>query len=85
MAAENEYIKEAYDTIYMLSREEDVREQCKAREDYYRRQRTMQHYLDTALAEKEAAEQRADAAEAEVASLKALVAKLQAEKASTSN
>ena len=60
LAAQNEYIKEAYETIYMLSREEDIREQCRAREDYYRRQRTMQHYIDTANAEKEAEKQRAD-------------------------
>lgn len=99
LAALNEYIKEASDTIYMLSHEEDIREQCRAREDYYRRQRTLQHYLDTTLAEKEAAEQRADqekqradqeqqradAAEAEVAALKAIVAELQAGKAATSN
>ena len=40
LAAQNEYIKEASTTIYQLSQEEAIRQQCEAREDYYRRQRT---------------------------------------------
>ena len=55
LAAQNEYIKEASDTIYMLSHEEDVREQCRAREDYYRLQRTTQYYLEKAETERDEA------------------------------
>lgn len=40
LAQNNEYIKEASDTIYQLSQEEKIRLQCEAREDYYRRQRS---------------------------------------------
>ena len=50
MLAENdEYIREASDTIYKLTQEEKIREQCEAREDYYRRQRSMQKQLDRAV------------------------------------
>lgn len=40
LTKQNEYIKEASTTIYQLSQEEAIRQQCEAREDYYRRQRT---------------------------------------------
>lgn len=70
LAKQNEYIKEAFDTIYLMSQEDAIREQCWAREDYYRRQRTIQHYLEKAETEKAAAEQRAEAAESEIAELK---------------
>ena len=85
LTEQNEYIKEASATIYQLSQEEAIRQQCEAREDYYRRQRTMQYYVDKATADLAAAEQklaeaelRAEAAEAENAALKALIAQLQA-------
>lgn len=35
----NEYLKEATETIDQLSPEEEIRQQCEAREDYYRRMR----------------------------------------------
>lgn len=46
LARKDESIKEAVTTIYQLSQEEQIRLQCEAREDYYRRQRTVQHHLD---------------------------------------
>ncbi len=46
LAKQDEFIKEASATIYQLSREEQVRLQCEAREDYYRRQRTIQHTIE---------------------------------------
>ena len=46
LAKQDEFINEASATIYQLSQEEQVRLQCEAREDYYRRQRTIQHNLD---------------------------------------
>ena len=39
LAKDNEYIRQASETIYQLSQEEAIRQQCEAREDYYRRQK----------------------------------------------
>ena len=39
LAQNNEYIRQASETIYQLSQEEAIRQQCEAREDYYRRQK----------------------------------------------
>ena len=58
LAEDNEFIQTASDTIYKLTQEEQIRMQCEAREDYYRRQRSVQKQLskaEAALAEKEAA------------------------------
>lgn len=52
LAQKDKYIKDASDTIYRLSREEKIRLQCEAREDYYRRQgdaRLLRERLTTAL------------------------------------
>jgi len=46
LAQTNEYIREASETIYQLTQEEKIRQQCEAREDYYRRQRGIQYTLD---------------------------------------
>ena len=45
-AQKDEYILEASNTIYRLSQDENIRLQCEAREDYYRRQRSVQHYIE---------------------------------------
>lgn len=45
LAQKNDYIKEASDTIYQLSQEEKICQQCEAREDYYRRQRSIECYI----------------------------------------
>ena len=45
-AQNDEYIREASNTLYQLSQDENVRLQCEAREDYYRRQRSVQHYIE---------------------------------------
>ncbi len=45
-AQKDEYIQEASNTIYQLSQDENVRMQCEARDDYYRRQRSVQHYIE---------------------------------------
>jgi len=42
LAEQNEYIRSAADTIYKLTQEEQIRLQCEAREDYFRRQRYTQ-------------------------------------------
>ena len=46
LAKQNQFINEASATIYQLSQEELIRLQCEAREDYYRRQREVQHKLE---------------------------------------
>lgn len=46
LAKQDEFIDKASATIYQLSQEEQIRLQCEAREDYYRRQRTIQYNLN---------------------------------------
>ena len=46
LAQKNEFINEASATIYQLSQEENIRLQCEAREDYYRRQRSVQSMIE---------------------------------------
>ena len=36
-AESDEYLREAVDTVYKLTQDEKIRQQCEAREDYYRR------------------------------------------------
>ena len=45
LAEKNESIAEATETVYKLSQEEMIRLQCEAREDYYRRERTIQRQM----------------------------------------
>lgn len=45
-AQKDEYMEEASKTIYQLSQDKNIRLQCEAREDYYRRQRSVQHYIE---------------------------------------
>lgn len=46
IAQNSDYIKEASETIYKLTEDERVRMQCEAREDFYRRQRTQQRWVE---------------------------------------
>lgn len=46
LAKQDEFINEASATVYQLSQEEMIRLQCEAREDYYRRQRSVQHMME---------------------------------------
>lgn len=46
LAQNNEYINEAASTVYQLTQEEKIRYECEAREDYYRRQRSIQMRLE---------------------------------------
>lgn len=46
LAEQNEFIANASSTVYQLSQDEMIRLQCEAREDYYRRQRSVQHQID---------------------------------------
>ena len=92
LAKENEYIKEAAETVFKLTRDQQIRRELDAREDFLRREREKQWRLETLTAQKAAAEegriaaeegkiaaeQRAEAAEAEIAALKAELAVLKA-------
>lgn len=78
----NEYLKEATETIYQLSQEEEIRQQCEAREDYYRRMRGIGRTL--ARQTKELKEKDAIIAEKDsiIAEKESLIASLQAQLAS---
>ncbi|MCM1027319.1 MAG: Rpn family recombination-promoting nuclease/putative transposase, partial [Roseburia sp.] len=78
-AQTNEYIQEAANTIYQLTQEERIRQQCEARDDYYRRQRSVQHYIEEQA--EQISEQNSIIAslEATVRQNNSIIAKLQAE------
>ena len=46
VAAKNQMIDDAATTIYQLTADERIRQQCEAREDYLRRQRGIQEMLE---------------------------------------
>ena len=47
LAEKNEYIKEAADTIFQLTRDQQIRRQLEAREDFLRREREKQWRWET--------------------------------------
>lgn len=54
LAAKNEYLDEAFQTIYQMSAEERIRKQCRDREEYYQDLRSYERAIaerDNALAE----------------------------------
>ena len=53
LTSNNSMIENAAETIYRLSADEAIREQCEAREDYYRLQRTVQKELEQTRVELE--------------------------------
>ena len=63
LASKNQEIDEAATTIYQISEDERIRQQCEAREDYIRRQNGMRRRMEKA--EAIAAEERAKTAKAE--------------------
>ena len=67
LSQNNEYLKEASETVYHLTQEEKVRLQCQAREDYYRRMKGIQEKI-------EAQEELLAQKDAEIAALKKLLA-----------
>lgn len=54
LAQDNDYIREASETIYHLTQEEKIRQRCQAREDYYHSTNGL--YRNYAKAQKELAE-----------------------------
>lgn len=82
LTKENEYFKEAAEALYVANADEIVRQQCIAREDAERRERTLernQRLLQEALEEKDKALEEKDKIleekEIELARLKALLAR----------
>ncbi len=68
IAEKNKYMSEAAEEMYQLNEDEIIREQCMAREEYYRQERRTQRRmqeLEAANAEKDAALAEKDAALAE--------------------
>ena len=61
LAEKNEAIQEASETIYRLSREEEIRLQCEAREDYYRRQKDVHIHYGNELKKKDEEIEKRDA------------------------
>ena len=60
LAEQNKAIQEASETIYRLSREEEIRLQCEAREDYYRRQKDVHIHYGNELKKKDEEIQKKD-------------------------
>ena len=72
LSQNNEYLKEASETVYHLTQEEKVRLQCQAREDYYRRMKGIQEKFEHYTTEK-------TQSDAEIADLKQQIAALKKE------
>ena len=47
LAQNNHYFKEASETVYQLTQEEEIRQQCLAREDYNRTMKGIENNLAT--------------------------------------
>ena len=87
VAQSNQYMSEAASQIFKMNAEEMVKEQCRAREEYYRHERYMKKRLEeaeqdaqTAKQEVQAAKQEAQAAKqaVQIAEQKAQTAELEA-------
>ncbi len=78
LAQNNEYIREAAETVYHLSQEEKIRQQCEAREDYYRTQKGIQDMLDTLTSENRELKSEREVLLAEKEALQAELAALRA-------
>ena len=82
LSQNNEYLKEASETVYHLTQEEKVRLQCQAREDYYRRMKSIQEkfeQLKQYKAEIKQYEAQKAQSDAEIADLKQQIAVLKKE------
>ena len=53
IAKKNDELREASEALYVMNADQMIRERCRAREDYYRIQNTMNHKLEKVTAEKE--------------------------------
>ena len=80
LAKSDPYMEEAVAAVRRLTDEEKIRQQCEAREDYYRRTAGREALLRRTLAEKEKAEQEKEKAEKEKKKAEQALARETAEK-----
>ncbi|MBO6014955.1 MAG: hypothetical protein J6P60_00005, partial [Lachnospiraceae bacterium] len=84
IAKENEAFTQAAETIYQLSAEEEIRQRCQAREDYYRRQNGYKQKIEDLTAENESLTTENESLTTENESLTAEVKDLSSENESLS-
>ena len=79
LAQDNDYIKEASETVYHLTQEEKIRQRCQAREDYYHSTNGL--YRTYAKAQKELAEkdQQLSEKDQQLAEMSALIDSLKSQ------
>lgn len=53
ISKKNDALHEASEALYVMNADQMIREQCRAREDYYRIQNTMKHKMEVLTSEKE--------------------------------
>ena len=53
IAKKSDELRKASDALYIMNADQMIRERCRAREDYYRIQNTMNYKLEKVTAEKE--------------------------------
>ncbi len=75
LAQNNKYISEASETIYQLTQEQQIRLQCEAREDYFRRQRSQDDRIANVIADNEKLTAQNEKLTAENKELKATITK----------
>ena len=75
LAENNQYIEDAVVTVRQLTQEEKVRQQCEAREDYYRRTAGREKRLKQVTGERDELKERLSQKDAEIAKKDADIAK----------
>ena len=79
LAENNQYIEDAVVTVRQLTQEEKVRQQCEAREDYYRRTAGREKRLKQVTGERDELKERLSQKDAEIAKKDADIAKKDAD------
>lgn len=74
LAKENEYLQEAANSLYVANADEIVRQQCIAREDAERRERTLERLVMQKQAKLEEQEKLIEEQAREIEKMKALLA-----------
>ncbi len=79
LAKNNQYIEDAVTTVRQLTQEEKIRQQCEAREDYYRRTAGREKLLKKTASERDELKEQISQKDAEIAKKDADIAKKDAE------
>ncbi|MBO6298159.1 MAG: PD-(D/E)XK nuclease family transposase, partial [Lachnospiraceae bacterium] len=77
VAAKNRMIDDAATTIYQLTADERIRQQCEAREDYLRRQRGIQEMLEEQKNQLEEQKSQLEAQGRQIAEQRKIIEELQ--------